>query len=94
MTHSILAVIPARGGSKRLPRKNILNCGGKPLIAHTIEAAANSLTLTDVVFSTDDEEIKAVAETHGAFAPFLRPKSLATDLITKSIGRSMLFSST
>ena len=92
MTHNILAVIPARGGSKRLPRKNILNCGGKPLIAHTIQAAANSSTLTDIVFSTDDEEIKAVAETYGAYAPFLRPKSLATDLITnKDVVKHALF---
>jgi len=73
-----LGVIPARGGSKRIPRKNIRDFCGKPLIAWTIEAALDS-TLDEVIVSTDDEEIRDVAHNFGAWAPFLRPKELATD---------------
>ncbi len=79
MKPRILGVIPARGGSKRLPNKNILDCGGKPLIAHSIEAAAMARRLTSVVFSTESEQIRDVALAHGADAPFLRPPELATD---------------
>jgi len=78
----VLGVIPARGGSKRLPRKNILECGGKPLIAHTIEAASSSKKITDTIFSTDDAEIREIAQQYGAYAPFLRPRHLATDETT------------
>lgn len=75
----ILAIIPARGGSKRLPRKNILDLGGKPLIAWTIEAALKSSFITDVIVSTDDLEIAAVSEKYGAEVPFLRPLDLSND---------------
>ena len=74
-----VAVIPARGGSKGLPRKNIADLGGKPLIAYTIEAANGSKYLDRVIFSTDDREIAEVARKWGADVPFLRPKELALD---------------
>ena len=74
-----LGVIPARGGSKGIPRKNIYPLHGKPLIAYTIEAALASELLTDVVVTTDDEEIAAVSREHGAEVPFMRPPHLATD---------------
>jgi CMP-N-acetylneuraminic acid synthetase len=76
---SILGVIPARGGSKSVPRKNIRTLAGKPLLVYTIEAALASLLLTDLVVSTDDPEIREVALNCGAQAPFLRPAKLATD---------------
>jgi N-acylneuraminate cytidylyltransferase/CMP-N,N'-diacetyllegionaminic acid synthase len=76
---SIMALIPARGGSKGLPRKNILPLAGKPLIAWTIEAALQSNLCDKVIVSTDDEEIAAVARQYGAEVPFLRPPELATD---------------
>ena len=75
----IIGMIPARGGSKRLPRKNIKIFLGKPLIAWTIEHAKNSKLLDRVVISTDDEEIAEIARIYGAEVPFLRPKDLATD---------------
>lgn len=75
----ILAVIPARGGSKSILRKNIKLLAGKPLIAWSIEAAKQSRLLTRVIVSTDDEEIAAVAKQYGAEAPFLRPVELAGD---------------
>jgi CMP-N,N'-diacetyllegionaminic acid synthase len=75
----ILGIIPARGGSKGVPRKNIKAIGDKPLIAYTIEAAAKS-RLTRTVVTTDDEEIARVAREWGGDAPFLRPAELATDL--------------
>jgi CMP-N-acetylneuraminic acid synthetase len=81
MKPRILGVIPARGGSKRLPNKNILPCGGKPMIAHSIEAAAASQALDSTIFSTDSEKIRAVALEYGADAPFLRPAELATDSV-------------
>lgn len=74
-----LAIIPARGGSKRLPGKNIRMLCGKPLIAWTIEAALKSGVLDRVVVSTDDEEIRLVSETFGAEVPVMRPSNLATD---------------
>jgi CMP-N-acetylneuraminic acid synthetase len=67
-----IAVIPARGGSKRIPGKNIIDFYGKPLIAWTIEAAINSGVFDDVIVNTDDLNIKEVAETYGAQVPFLR----------------------
>ncbi len=73
------ALIPARGGSKGIPRKNIRSIAGKPLIAWTIEAALRSQRLDAVVVSTDDEEIAAVARQHGAQVPFMRPAALAQD---------------
>jgi CMP-N-acetylneuraminic acid synthetase len=75
----VLAVIPARGGSKGLPRKNILQLGDHPLIAHTIRAALGSPQLTDVIISTDDEEIAEAARRYRASVPFMRPPELATD---------------
>lgn len=75
----ILGIIPARGGSKGVPRKNIKPIGGKPLIAFTIEAAKAS-KLTRTILTTDDEEIAAVGRQWGADVPFIRPTELATDL--------------
>lgn len=76
---STFALIPARGGSKGIPRKNIRPIAGKPLIAWTIEAALCSTRVAEVIVSTDDEEIAAVARAHGALVPFMRPASLAQD---------------
>ncbi len=76
---SVLALVPARGGSKGLPRKNLQPQGGQPLIAWTIAAALEAKAVDAVVVSTDDEEIAAVAEGLGAEVPFLRPPELARD---------------
>src|SRR5690554_6678516 len=76
-----LAVIPARGGSKRLPRKNVMPLAGEPMIAHTIRAAVDSALFDLVVVSTDDEEIAAVAREFGAAVPFRRAAELADDHI-------------
>lgn len=75
----VIGVIPARGGSKGVPRKNIISLAGKPLVAYTIEAAFASRLLTDVIVSTDDLEIAAVSRQWGAQVPFTRPAELATD---------------
>jgi len=75
----ILAVIPARGGSKGIPRKNIKNFAGYPLIAYSIQAGLNSKYVTRTIVSTDDEEIAAVAREYGAEIPFLRPAEYAQD---------------
>lgn len=75
----MIALIPARGGSKGLPGKNIIPFGGKPLIAHTIEAALSAKTVDRVIVSTDDQEIADVAKKYGAEVPFLRPRELAGD---------------
>ena len=75
----VLALIPARGGSKGIPRKNIRDFGGAPLIAWSIAAALRAETVTRVIVSTDDEEIAAVAREWGAETPFLRPAELAQD---------------
>ena len=87
MVHSpimteILALIPARGGSKGIPRKNIRNFAGYPLIAWSIAAAKQSQLVTRVIVSTDDEEIAAVARELGAETPFLRPAEFAQDKTT------------
>jgi len=74
-----VAIIPARGGSKRIPRKNIKNFFGKPLIAYSIETALKSKLFEKVIVSTDDEEIAKIAKQYGAEVPFLRPKELADD---------------
>jgi CMP-N,N'-diacetyllegionaminic acid synthase len=74
-----LALIPARGGSKRIPRKNLTLLGGKPLIAYTIEAALASTRLARTIVSTDDEEIACIAKACGAEVPFLRPRDMAQD---------------
>lgn len=78
----ILAVVPARGGSKRLPGKNIKLLGDRPLIAWTIEAALQSGTACAVVVTTDDPQIGVVAQTYGASVPGMRPAHLATDTAT------------
>lgn len=75
----VLGLIPARGGSKGVPRKNVRMLAGKPLIAWTIEAALAARSLARVVVSTEDEEIAEVARKWGAEVPFLRPPELATD---------------
>lgn len=75
----ILAIIPARGGSKGVPRKNIKMLAGKPLIAWTIEEAKQSRFIDRCIISTEDEEIKKVAEIWGGELPFMRPAELAQD---------------
>lgn len=74
-----LAVIPARGGSKRIPRKNIRPFGGKPMIAWSIDAALQSGCFDRIIVSTDDAEIAEVAKAHGAEVPFMRPPELSDD---------------
>lgn len=74
-----LCVIPARGGSKGIPRKNIVNVYGKPLIQYTIEAALASKYIDDIIVSTDDKEIAEVSICLGIDVPYLRPHHLATD---------------
>lgn len=82
MNRKILALIPARGGSKGILRKNIRSLAGKPLINWTIEAARDSEVCERLLVSTDDREIAAIARVSGADAPFLRPVSLSTDTTT------------
>lgn len=74
-----LAVIPARGGSKRIPRKNIRPFGGRPMIAWSIAAALDSGLFDKVIVSSDDDEIAAIARAEGADIPFLRPAELSDD---------------
>ena len=76
---SNLAIIPARGGSKRIPRKNIKDFLGKPIIAYSIETALESNLFDEVMVSTDDEEIAEIAQRFGAKVPFLRSKKNAND---------------
>ena len=76
---SVAAVIPARGGSKGLPGKNIKPFCGKPLIAHTIEAALAARTIGHIVLSTDDEEIASICREYDIEIPFMRPVELARD---------------
>ena len=75
----VLAVIPARGGSKRIPKKNIKDFFGKPLIAYSIQAAIDSKLFDKIIVSTDDKEIAEIAKKYGAEVPFLRPKELSDD---------------
>ena len=77
-----VAVIPARGGSKRIPRKNIRPFGGLPMIGHSIRTALHSGLFEHVMVSTDDQEIAQVARDLGASVPFMRPASLADDFAT------------
>lgn len=74
-----IAIIPARGGSKRIPRKNIKEFSGKPMIAYSIACAMSSGLFDRVVVSTDDEEIAEVAKRYGAEVPFMRPAELSDD---------------
>jgi len=75
----ILGIIPARGGSKSVPKKNIRLLAGKPLIAYTIETAQKCKMLDRTVISTDDDEIADVAKKYGGDVPFMRPEELALD---------------
>lgn len=77
-----IAIIPARGGSKRIPRKNIKLFHGKPMIAYSIEAAIESGCFDKVIVSTDDNEIAEVAKLYGAEVPFMRPQNIADDYAT------------
>lgn len=76
---SSIAIITARGGSKRIPRKNIKEFCGKPIIAYSIEAALGAGVFDEVMVSTDDEEIKEIAIKYGAKVPFLRSETTSTD---------------
>lgn len=78
----VVCIIPARGGSKRIPRKNVKSFCGKPMIAWSIEAARTSGVFDRIIVSTDDDEIAAVAQAHGAEVPFRRPAELANDHAT------------
>lgn len=79
MQPKILAIIPARGGSKGVPRKNIRDLAGKPLIAWTIEEAKKSKYITRLILSSEDEEIIEAAKKYGCEVPFVRPIELAQD---------------
>ena len=79
---NIIAIIPARGGSKGIPQKNIIDLGGLPLLAWSIRVARAAKVLDEVYVSTDDDEIAKIAKEYGARVPFLRPKELATDKAT------------
>ena len=76
-----IAIIPARGGSKRIPRKNIKSFNGKPMISYAIKALIQSELFSDVIVSTDDPEIAKISESFGAFVPFFRPEELSGDSI-------------
>jgi CMP-N,N'-diacetyllegionaminic acid synthase len=79
--NSIVALIPARGGSKGISRKNIKNLNGKPLIAYTIDAALSSDIIDRTIVTTDDEEIAQISMEYGAEVPYIRPKELAGDTV-------------
>lgn len=79
MTGTYLGLVPARGGSKGVPRKNVRDLDGKPLIAYTIEAARKAPAIDRTVVTTDDDEIRETALEYGAETPFRRPADLATD---------------
>jgi len=81
MTVQVLAIIPARGGSKGIPRKNLVRFRGEPLVAHSIRHALESRRVTRTIVSTEDDEIAAVARKAGAEVPFLRPEELAGDTV-------------
>jgi len=74
-----IAIIPARGGSKRIPKKNIKDFFGKPLIAYSIQTALASKLFDKVIVTTDDDKIAAIAKEYGAEVPFIRPKELSDD---------------
>ena len=79
MTQSVVALIPARQGSKRVPGKNVRALGGHPVLAYTIAPAVESGIFESVIVSTDSEEIAALARHYGAEVPFLRPAAFAGD---------------
>ena len=76
-----IAIIPARGGSKRIPRKNIKKFAGRPMIAWSISAALNASIFDQIIVSTDDSEIAEIATLYGAEVPFVRPKNLSSDFV-------------
>jgi len=78
----VLALIPARGGSKSMPRKNLREVGGKPMVAHSIDHALGARRITRVILTTDDDEIADAGKRAGAEVPFLRPSELAGDFST------------
>jgi CMP-N-acetylneuraminic acid synthetase len=82
MTDPAIVVIPARGGSKRFPRKNIALLAGRPLVSYAIDAARAASTIREVFVSTEDEEIAAIAKECGATVPYMRPANLAGDTVT------------
>ena len=82
MNKKCIAIIPARGGSKRIPRKNIRDFLGEPIISYPIKAALGSMLFEEVMVSTDDEEIARVAKTFGAVVPFMRSKETSNDFST------------
>ena len=89
-----IAVIPARGGSKRIPRKNIKDFFGKPIISWSIEAAKKCKLFDRIIVSTDDNEIASIAKQYGAEVPFMRPKKLADDytgtgLVVKNVIKTL-----
>ena len=79
--HGSIAIIPARGGSKRIPNKNIKNFCGKPIISYSIQAAIKTVLFDKIVVSTDSHEIAEIAVKYGAEVPFIRPKELADDFV-------------
>ncbi len=85
MPEHMLCAIPARGGSKRLPRKNLCPLAGKPLIAHTIESAKQSGLFDEVYVCTEDKEIAEAAQSYGASVPFLMAEELCGDLVASHI---------
>ena len=91
MNYKNIAIIPARGGSKRIPKKNIKDFLGKPIIAYSIEMAVSCKLFDKVIVSTDDQEIKDVAIKYGAEVPFIRPKQIADDFtgIHEVIGQAV-----
>lgn len=82
MTNKKIAIITARGGSKRIPKKNIKNFCGKPIIAYSIEAAIKSDLFDEIMVSTDDGEIAKIAESYGANVPFMRSAETSSDFAT------------
>lgn len=77
-----ICIIPARGGSKGVPKKNIKNIAGKPLLGHVIENIKKSDIFSHIIVSTEDKQIEKIAKKYGAEVPFVRPKNLATDTAT------------
>ena len=82
MLMSVIAILPARGGSKRIPKKNIRDFCGKPIISYSIEAAIQSGVFNEVMVSTDDDEISEVAKACGASVPFIRSPQTSNDYAT------------
>src|SRR5437773_6397900 len=78
----VLALVPARGGSKSMPRKNLREVGGKPMVVHSIEHAHQARTVTRVVLTTDNAEIADVGRKAGAEVPFMRPAEFSRDFST------------